>query len=98
MSEQRDFYRLSGTTIEEIKNSMNFILDRMADRFDRMEGLRGTPIIYSLELILDKTKSLVFQDEDGTSWRIYLDGDDLKTQVLLGGVWTDASTWVKADY
>jgi hypothetical protein len=43
----RDTYLLSGEDITDIKNNMNFILQRIADRLDQIEGLRGTASINS---------------------------------------------------
>lgn len=44
MTEQRDIYRLYGSG--NLEDQMNFILSRISDRLDRMEGLRGTPTFY----------------------------------------------------
>ena len=41
-SQSRDSYFVNGSSVEELKSDLNFILQRIADRLDKMEGLRGT--------------------------------------------------------
>lgn len=43
MSKTRDNYQLTGGTVEELKRSLNFLLQRFADRMDKIEGIRGSP-------------------------------------------------------
>jgi len=38
----RDFYVVNGNTVEELRYELNTVLQRMTDRLDKMEGLRGT--------------------------------------------------------
>jgi hypothetical protein len=47
MARARDNYRVTGATVAELVTSLNFLLQRMADRMDRMEGIRGTANIES---------------------------------------------------
>lgn len=42
MAKARDNYNISGSTVEELKRPLNFLLQRLADRMDRIEGIRGT--------------------------------------------------------
>jgi hypothetical protein len=37
----KDSYQLSGNSIPEITNRLNFFLARISERLDRIEGLRG---------------------------------------------------------
>lgn len=46
-SRSRDNYRVTGNTVAELVTSLNFLLQRMADRMDRMEGIRGNASIES---------------------------------------------------
>lgn len=41
----RDHYQIAGsiTTFDELTTRLNFILQRLSDRIDQMEGIRGTP-------------------------------------------------------
>jgi hypothetical protein len=59
----RDNYRVTGNTTTEIVASMNFLLQRIADRLDRMEGIRGTA---SIESDLDMNDNFV-TEVGGTS-------------------------------
>lgn len=43
----RDNYQISGSSMEEVKRSLNFLLQRFADRMDKIEGIRGTASIES---------------------------------------------------
>lgn len=42
MPNSRDFYRITGNTTEEMRNELNYIFQRLMDRLDKAEGLRGT--------------------------------------------------------
>jgi hypothetical protein len=46
-SRTRDNYQVTGNTVPEILMSLNFLLQRFADRIDRLEGIRGTASIES---------------------------------------------------
>jgi len=37
----RDQYRITGLDLEAVKNDLNFALTRIADRLDKLEGIRG---------------------------------------------------------
>lgn len=55
--ETRDIYNLGKPqSLDELVRSLNFLFNRISDRLDRMEGLRGNPRYYSslLEFILPK--------------------------------------------
>jgi len=100
MSEQRDFFQVIWQNdLKALVNNLNFILNRISDRLDQLEGLRGTPTFYSAELILQNTGGLIWGDgiTDG-SWKIIKDGDDFKVQVLKNSVWTDTGSWIYTDY
>jgi len=43
MTQSKENYQVSGQSLDEIKRNLNFILQRLADRLDKMEGWRGTP-------------------------------------------------------
>lgn len=50
MSESREIYQLQGADLAEIIQHINFILSRMADRLDKLEGIRGTSEIQNLSV------------------------------------------------
>lgn len=56
MARTRDNYQVSGRTIEDLARSLNFILQRLADRIDRIEGIRGTA---SIESNLDMNQNVI---------------------------------------
>lgn len=59
MPKAKDSYRVSGRTPEELQREINFMLARMADRMDKIEGIRGTASIESdLEMNSHKIKEL----------------------------------------
>jgi hypothetical protein len=37
----RELYQISATTLEGLVRELNFILQRQADRLDKLEGIRG---------------------------------------------------------
>src|SRR3972149_10778368 len=43
----REGYRISGNTVQELKISLNFFLQSIADRLDKIEGVRGTSTVES---------------------------------------------------
>ena len=45
MPKTRDNYQVTGATLDAVLRSVNFLFQRMADRIDRMEGIRGEPTI-----------------------------------------------------
>lgn len=47
MAKTRDNYQVTGQTVEEVKRSLNFLLQRIGDRMDKIEGIRGTSSIES---------------------------------------------------
>lgn len=47
MAQTRDNYQITGNSIPEIVTNLNFLLQRFADRMDKIEGLRGTAEINS---------------------------------------------------
>lgn len=47
MAKTKDSYRVSGRTADEITRELNFIFARLADRMDKIEGIRGTASIAS---------------------------------------------------
>lgn len=38
----RDFYVVHGDSVESLRHELNAVLQRLTDRLDKMEGLRGT--------------------------------------------------------
>ncbi len=36
----KDSYLISGNSLEDIKRELNFVMQRIADRLDKMEGVR----------------------------------------------------------
>lgn len=47
MAKTRDNYQVTGRTVEELQRNLNFLFQRIADRMDKMEGIRGAPSIES---------------------------------------------------
>jgi carbonic anhydrase/acetyltransferase-like protein (isoleucine patch superfamily) len=47
MAKTRDSYLLTARTVDELARNLNFLLQRFADRIDRIEGIRGTASIES---------------------------------------------------
>jgi hypothetical protein len=47
VAKTRDNYQVTGRTVEDLTRGLNFILQRFADRMDKMEGIRGTASIES---------------------------------------------------
>lgn len=47
MAKTKDNYQVTGRTVQELVMSLNFLLQRMADRMDKIEGIRGTASIES---------------------------------------------------
>ena len=43
----REGYRISGNTLEELKLNINFFLQSIANRLDKIEGIRGTSTVES---------------------------------------------------
>jgi hypothetical protein len=63
MARARDYYRVSGNTVSELVTGLNFLLQRMADRMDRIEGIRGTA---SIESALDMNSNLIKEVGSGS--------------------------------
>jgi hypothetical protein len=65
MAKTRDSYIVTGSTPDEMKRSMNFLLQRLADRMDRIEGIRGTASIEStLDMNANRITELAEGEED----------------------------------
>lgn len=47
MAKSRDNYIITGRSVDEVVRELNFFLQRMADRMDKIEGIRGTSSIES---------------------------------------------------
>ncbi len=56
MTKTRDNYHVTGSTPAEIVRSLNFLLARLADRMDKIEGIRGQP---SIEANLTMNNSVI---------------------------------------
>lgn len=59
----RQVYIVSGSSIDEVKIDLNRHLQAMADRLDKLEGIRGIPTLTSDGLTVTGTH--VHQDSDG---------------------------------
>lgn len=65
MTKTRDNYQITGATVEDLKRSLNFMLQRMADRMDKIEGIRGTASIESdLDMNLNRVTEVASAIED----------------------------------
>lgn len=47
MAKTRDSFIIGGETVPELRQQIGFLLQRLGDRMDRMEGIRGTATIQS---------------------------------------------------
>lgn len=47
MAKSRDSYRVTGTSADQVAREVNFLFQRIADRMDKIEGIRGTSSIES---------------------------------------------------
>ena len=47
MAIAKDNYQVNGTTVPDLTRNLNFLLQRMADRMDQIEGIRGTASVKS---------------------------------------------------
>jgi hypothetical protein len=64
MPRARDNYQVSGNTVAELVTSLNFLLQRFADRIDRMEGIRGDA---SIESNLDMNSNQITEVAGGSA-------------------------------
>lgn len=74
MSKTRDNYQLTGSTVEEVKRSLNFLLQRFADRMDKIEGIRGSP---KMEASLNMSNNRITALADPVSGADAVSLDDL---------------------
>ena len=58
----RERYLIVGSTTDEIRNSLNFALQRIGDRLDKLEGIRGKPDL--LAVGLDVIGNVEVKDSD----------------------------------
>ena len=47
MTEQHEIYRVTSPEVSGLLNELNQIFNLLASRLDKMEGLRGTPAVYT---------------------------------------------------
>src|SRR2546421_9022384 len=47
MAIAKDNYQVNGATVPDLTRNLNFLLQRIADRMDQIEGIRGTASIKS---------------------------------------------------
>lgn len=50
MTEQHESYRVWGTDVDSVISHLNQIFNLISNRLDRIEGLRGTPTIYTSQI------------------------------------------------
>ena len=58
MAKTRDNYQLTGRTVDELVRNLNFLLQRLSDRIDKIEGIRGSA---SIESDLDMNSNRVVE-------------------------------------
>lgn len=56
MAKTRDNYTVTGNSVPELINSLNFLFQRLQDRMDKIEGIRGQP---SIEADLTMNNSVI---------------------------------------
>jgi len=95
----RENIQVSGNSLEEIKRNLNFALQRIADRMDKIEGARGTSTIIS-NLSLEGNSLInvgnfqdVSSDDTPTFGGLTIDGD----MTLTGTFDTDIFTVTDAN-
>ena len=59
----KERYQATGNSVAEIRNSLNFALQRIGDRLDKLEGIRGKPALLSVGL--DVEGDIEVKDSDG---------------------------------
>lgn len=59
MAISKESYFITSTNIEELVTSMNFILSRISDRLDKIEGLRGNSTVSNSLDILGSDENIV---------------------------------------
>lgn len=60
----REFYRVSGNSIEDVIRTMNVALQRIADRLDKLEGIRGQTSFVGEGLDVDGAVSISDEDDN----------------------------------
>lgn len=67
MAETREVYLITGSDLESVKRQLNMFLARLADRIDKLEGLRGELETESGHFAGDVTVSadVIVNDDDG---------------------------------
>jgi len=58
----RDQYRITGLDLESVKSDLNFALTRIADRLDKLEGIRGKTDFDGESLVV--SGPVVVRDDD----------------------------------
>ena len=59
----RERYQAAGNSVQELRNSLNFALQRIGDRLDKLEGIRGKPSL--LTVGVDVEGDIEVKDSDG---------------------------------
>jgi len=60
MAVSKEVYSISATDITQLRDDLNFILQRIADRLDKAEGLRGNAVIKDqLDITVDDGENIV---------------------------------------
>ena len=81
MAKTRDNYSVSGNSLDELKRSLNFMMQGFADRMDKIEGIRGTASIESdLEMNDNAVREVGAGAEDTDAARL---GDLLEEPLTL---------------
>jgi hypothetical protein len=63
----KETYQIAGNSLSEVINRLNFVLARIADRLDKIEGLRGELETEGATLggdLLIEQSSIQIKDED----------------------------------
>ena len=78
MAEQsRDYYQITGAqTVQDIVQQLNFVLNRLSDRLDGLEGLRGKPTFHKSTMLFPTETISAGQVLKGTS----------STEATVGGI------------
>jgi len=73
MAKSRFAIHLSANTVDQLRNELIFVLQQMADRIDKMEGIRGKPVFedeatFSGDIVADSTDVIV---KDSNGYKIH---------------------------
>lgn len=73
MANIKDNYQISGSSVTELVSNLNFLLQRLADRLDQIEGIRGTSQIEGSDEL-----ALQVDNDSGSGTRLVLNSQHVE--------------------